>query len=170
MRHLIWPVTSTLLGIALEIGNYSNRPLANVIWFVCGVLWLGWIVATIADHRTPGLSPEERKAQHQISVYERLGGYILTGETLLLRMSRSGRWANDFRWEIQAWANQTKKYLMTQHSQEAAYRFYGFYLAEANTNDMILLTKQMNARMDYLRQLRDDAYVATKGSGHIQST
>jgi hypothetical protein len=48
-RFSIWPILTTLVGIALEVGNYQNRTLANIIWGTCIVLWMVWLLVFRED-------------------------------------------------------------------------------------------------------------------------
>jgi len=159
MRHLIAPVISTLVGVAVTVGGYQSRLLADVVWVVCGLLWILWLVTSIEWRY---VSPEERQVRKQFQHYETLGDFITGGETILLKMSRAPEYGpTDLRGEMNRWAAQCKTYLAAEYSQASANTFCGFYLADANNVAQVI--KQMNARLDYLRTLRHDVYVSTRG-------
>ena len=152
----VWPISSTLVGAALELGQYENRWLANVAWAVCGLVWLVWLATRI---EWTYVSPEEREQTHQLSVYRRLGELIADGDTLLVELHiRQFQRIDRPRSLCNRWAEECNKYLRNEYSQSSAQQFTLIHLARANAGYTPELIEQLIERLKCLRELKQSVH------------
>ena len=143
----------------MRLGNYSNPLLANVVWGVCILLWLYWLIGLVDLHET---SPEARTLSKQISHFDNLGGFIAEGETILLKMSMQTYIDAALKDEKNNWADTCHRYLRQEYSAADASTFIQFHLAKANSGGLTENVEQQTNRLDYLRKLRDGISASLK--------
>jgi hypothetical protein len=108
------PIITTVAGIALEIGNYNNRPLANYLWMACGMLWCLWLLSFVPWFQK---TPEQRAFKVNLEHYRQLSLLIAEGETALVEIGLDEYTAGPV---LNRWKARCHKFLNREYSSEAA--------------------------------------------------
>lgn len=156
VAKILFPLTATLIGFALELGDYNSRPIANIIWGVSLVLWAGYGVSLMFRG-----SPEKRAMRQKLDWFRKLGELEVAGECLQLEMAHSRDLAGyyqsgNFSYAIHSWAYKVEAYFRNHVSTERAIEFKAATTTRGLPAEVALTDADLlQLRLDYIRKIRD---------------
>jgi hypothetical protein len=122
LRGFIVALVGTLVGVALEIGNYNNRWLANVIWVGCALLWVVWIISYVIEHLAAPAGDRKRLLA-RLTQFRTLANFRAEAAYILVYIANSGYGNTNYIYMVDSWISRVHRYLEQEFHDRTARDF-----------------------------------------------